>query len=405
MADLLKFQTKLGHYQDRTNWYIMGKVSSELGTRRVRVSTDTTDLKTAEEIHTNWQERERADYRERQRKEVLRASGYNEDDGRLTITVTRAAEIYERQRNAKGKPFKSQCKNDVQKWVDAHGDRLIYNITPDIAYQLALEMFPNRPGRQKRSGTSLISALYNSVARVHTGFEKRTWIHERKTGKQRDHADRDWINQFLALADAWTGMPTKFQVDHRCYQLDPEDYKYMVITATVFLFTTATRITEAGSIKWKHVDFDRRVISVPGQNRKIEKDHDKMLTPDMAASLRYLYSVVPNKPEHYVFPYIGEKSASKNFNRTVDRISSGKLPRLTSHEIGSHGCISILIDEGLTDREISEITGKSVETIKIYGAATRTVKAKKVDGVFGGIATKPVPNVCPNSAQSDSLCA
>ena len=407
MAELLKFETKLGYRQGRSSIHILGVVISEFGRQTLRKSLHTDDMKLAQERYEMWQEKYRADYRERQRKEVLRASGYDENDGRLSCTFAHAADLYEQQRNARGKQLRPDEAKNLQRWVEAHGEKLMYNITPDIAYQMAVEMFPyasdsgratGRAGGRKRFGTSLISAVYNSAARVYTGFEKRTWQHEPPTKKVRPRATREWISEFLALADEWQPATAPFQVDHRRYQLDATGWRTMVKACTVFLLTTGTRIAETGHIRWKNVDLENRIITVPGEHRKNGLSHEKMLTPDIADALRVLHSIVPNLPDQFVFPYLGTASACKNFNRRTDDIIAGKLPRLTSHEIGGHGCITLLLEDGLTDREISEITGKSIETIRIYGSATRKVKSERVAGVFAGITANSVPKVstiCP----------
>ena len=133
----------------------------------------------------------------------------------------------------------------------------------------------------------------------------------------------------------------------------------------MFLFTTAGRIGETALIEWQHVDLKNQSIFIPGENRKNGLGTTKMLTREMVAAFQTLGAHIPSGYGLPLFPYIAITSPARCSNKRIVQVCEDSLEHLTSHEIGSHGCISMLIEAGFTEREISEITGKAMQTIKL----------------------------------------
>ena len=109
----------------------------------------------------------------------------------------------------------------------------------------------------------------------------------------------------------------------------------------------------------------------------------KMLTREMVAAFQTLGAHIPSGHGLPLFPYIANTSPARCFNKRIVQVCGDHLEHLTSHEIGSHGCISMLIEAGFTEREISEITGKAMQTIKLYGQSSARAKLSAVQSVFG----------------------
>jgi len=162
----------------------------------------------------------------------------------------------------------------------------------------------------------------------------------------------------------------------------------LVKTCVMFLFTTASRIGETALIEWQHVDLESQTIFLPGENRKNGLGTTKMLTREMVAALQTLGAHIPRGRGLPLFPYIANTSPARCFNKRIAQVCGDNLVHLTSHEIGSHGCVSMLIEAGFTTREISEITGKAEQTIRLYGQSSTRSKLTAVQSVFGDSGTK-----------------
>ena len=89
-------------------------------------------------------------------------------------------------------------------------------------------------------------------------------------------------------------------------------------------------------------------------------------------------------PSHWsVFPFLHANSPAKSINKRIRQICGDRLPVLTSHEIGGHGCVSALFEAGLTPRAIAELVGRDEGTTSHYGNTTEQAKIETLDRVFG----------------------
>lgn len=369
--------------RQRKNYYIVGKI--QRGNRRFSVSesTRTSDLAAAASYLAAWAEDQKAQHAENKRADTLRKAGV--DDARATITVRDAIAYYHERRAKMGKPITVKFEADnLWRFEQKYGARLIYDISPEMAEDIAAEFLPDvTAATRRRYGTSLIAALYNAVARKHTSFEKRTWQHERSITERRPAASAEWVNEFLSLANQWQPTLQRFQIGRVYYDPDPHAWRVMVKTAVMFLFTTASRIGETSKIKWGDVDFSNRRLVIHAANRKYQQSVHKMLTADVVAALQTLATLIPSHPDLLVFPFLHAHSPAKSINKRIRQICGDRLPVLTSHEIGGHGCVSALLEAGLTPRAIAELVGKDEGTISHYGNTTDRVKIETVDRVFG----------------------
>ena len=177
-------------------------------------------------------------------------------------------------------------------------------------------------------------------------------------------------------------MTQRFQVGRVVYDLDANTWRVMLKASVLFLFTTASRIGETSKLKWGDVDFASRRATMLAENRKYAQTVHKMLSGDMLAALQNLKALIPSLDDLPVFPFLANTGPAKSFNKRVKQVCGDELEVLTSHEIGSHGCITMLIEAGLSNREIAEIVGKDEKTISLYGATTDKVKLNTIDRVF-----------------------
>ena len=369
-------------WRNRPYYYIVGAIYRDgRKIRDVEQSTGAATHGDAAAYLARWikdQERDHQAAKESAQKVALGAH-----NAQATVTVRDAVALY-RARREQERPMRDKFERmNLSRFEDEYGDLLIYEITPARALTLAREFLPHAGAAgHRRYGTALISALYNAAAEQYTSFEARVYKHDRGPVRRRPAANAEWVADFLALTNNWQPMLHRFQVGRVVYDLDANTWRVMLKASVLFLFTTASRIGETSKLKWGDVDFASRRATMLAENRKYAQTVHKMLSGDMLAALQNLKALIPSLDDLPVFPFLANTGPAKSFNKRVKQVCGDELEVLTSHEIGSHGCITMLIEAGLSNREIAEIVGKDEKTISLYGATTDKVKLNTIDRVF-----------------------
>ena len=382
----LRIECQLGRIKKSPRWYILGEVWRGRQREKIEISTRTTDLNIASQALTAWAEEVAADYEKQKQKTMLRAAGVN--DERYEVTLSEAIDIYMQQRIEDGKDFKRRHEvTQLDRMRKMYGHEIVFNIEPERAVRMAKRLYPNASAAtRRRYGTATIAALYNAVAAEYPGFPAKKWRHEKMARNRRPSASREWVAKFMELTDHWTPPIKPTWTDRRQhYNFTTEQWRMLMKTTTLFLFTTGARIGEMAEITWRDVDFENRRVNVSGEFRKNGKDHEKILTPQLVAALSTLAQNTPSDPHLRVFPFLKVHDASKALNKRIKQICGDELTPLTSHSLGGHGAVAQLAGAGLTNRQISEIVGKSESTINLYGELSEKENEAVVNRTFGEI--------------------
>ena len=385
MPQLQEIDVQLTQRKNRPTWQIVGWETDHTGRRsRVRKTTGTVIKSQAQVFLSDWiktRQAEMVEERENAEKvEGVRASaGTKGDLAKQTVTIYDAATEYKRQRVSAGNPVGSKNAAELKyldNLVSAHGDELIYEVTPQIALLWSRELFAGlSKSTQKRYGTQTFAGLYNTMAAMYAGWEYKKWKHDTIPSVRRQAATADWVKNFLAILETW--QPTA----HAGYN-DPT--LRMQISACVrFLFTTGSRISETAKLTWGDISLIDRTVHMKGETRKNGDDVVKVLTDSMVEDFEALANSKYRLKTDPVFEWIANSAPCQTFNSRIKTICSIYLEPMTSHAIGSHGAISTLLEAGYTPRVISEITGKAEETIKHYGKTTMGARAAIANSVFG----------------------
>ena len=381
----LRIEAKLGKIAKSSRYYIIGNVWRGLKKERIEISTRTDDVGIAQAALNSWVEEVRADHEKQKKRQALRDAGVHDD--RYEVTLADAAKLYIKQRAEDGKPITDGHEiNNLERLVEMYGDELVYNIQPERAIRMARRLKPNAAAAtRKRHGTSLIRRLYNAAAVEHAGFEARTFKHDKFTTPERPRADKDWLANFMTLTDEWSPRRRPKWVQRRQkYDLSVPVWRMLIKTTAMFLATTGARIGEMAHINWRDVDWQNNRIFIAGENRKNGQDAYKLLTPALVASLSVLARNMPSEPHLRVFPFFKQgRDACQPMNKRIKEICGDKLPVLTTHELGGHTAVSVLKEQGLSDRQVAHIVDKDESTIRLYGQLSQKESLDAVNHAFG----------------------
>lgn len=139
-----------------------------------------------------------------------------------------------------------------------------------------------------------------------------------------------------------------------------------------FLYSTGCRISEALSVKWGDIDFNRGTLIVTGKG---SKDRLVILGKPAIHALESLYQqVVREKPEHtrvdslvFLGDRFGKLSRTIVEHRMKRYLAEAQLPlTLTPHKL-RHSFATHLLDAGADLRSVQEMLGHaSLSTTQIY---------------------------------------
>ena len=191
------------------------------------------------------------------------------------------------------------------------------------------------------------------------------------------------LNRFLNIARRWGFIPHQSHNQHNIKKLPVGDFKqrfldkheiehllkhcrtsphpflYLIIQ---LLLHTGARIGEARQIKWRHVDFNKRIWTVPvsknGRSRRIVlSDAAIGILNDARAKCERL--MLDTSPDCYVFsnPKSGKPYTSFNSAWFMVRDSAG-LSDVRIHDL-RHTFASLLVNKGVSLYEVQTLLGHS----------------------------------------------
>ncbi len=162
------------------------------------------------------------------------------------------------------------------------------------------------------------------------------------------------------------------------------------------MYATGMRVSEVCRLKWKDLDFDRRVVNIwEGKGRT---DRQVMLPLSFEPLLRELSKTF--QPGEYVFPgertgrHLSPRSAGRAMERAVKIANIGK--RATCHSL-RHSFASHLFEHGTDIRYIQKLLGHvRLETTTIY-TKVAVIRQQQIQSPLDALTGKTRP--CPSPQQ------
>ena len=162
------------------------------------------------------------------------------------------------------------------------------------------------------------------------------------------------------------------------------------------MYATGMRVSEVCRLKWKDIDFDRRVVNVwEGKGRT---DRQVMLPLSFEPLLRELSKTF--QPGDYVFPgertgrHLSPRSAGRAMERAVKIANLGK--RATCHSL-RHSFATHLFEHGTDIRYIQKLLGHvRLETTTIY-TKVAVIRQQQIQSPLDALTGKT--RACPSPQQ------
>jgi len=242
-------------------------------------------------------------------------------------------------------------------------ETLVKDITEGGIIQSSLELLPKaKPATRNRNVIVPTRAVINHCARMK--LCSKISVEQFETVKiVRDYATLEWVEAFMEHAEPHLG------------------------ALALFMFLTGARISEALRLRWKDIDFQRRVAFI-GETKAGNPD-EAHLPQKLIVAMGNITRREPNRP---VFWYTAQSSAKQPWRTAVKRAGIKKL----SFHCCRHGFATALLRAGVDVVTIAKLgRWKSPEHVfKTYGHANedRTV----TDLIAGSKSTQPEESLTEN---------
>lgn len=261
----------------------------------------------------------------------------------------------------------------LKMWSKAAGSRHIKDITPVLIKEILddLKATPFQIGKTtKTRSDATINRYLASLSPVMAFASEWEWISDNPCHKVRKGKESRGRTRFLTEEEVQ-------KLLHACEEAkDTPELKIIVLLA----ITTGGRRGEISSLRWNHVDFQRRrVIFVDTKNG--ETRASPLVGPAYDA-LKKWSRVLPIDKNQYVFPGRTERTINKplDFQKPWSTaLKRSGIKDFRFHDL-RHTAASHLAMNGAGIREIADILGhKTLEMVKRYSHLTQDHKTAVVE--------------------------
>jgi integrase len=170
---------------------------------------------------------------------------------------------------------------------------------------------------------------------------------------KREEKPRERILSAAELRLIWNALPAN---------------EYGVICKLLIL--TGQRLNEIAELRWNEIDFDKGVISLPGERTKNAKPHEI----PMSATVRALLAALPKNGRETVFVTLGQARRKLALDEAITKLNGGlPIPHWTHHDLRRTAATGMVDDvkilPHIIEAVLNHISGHKAGVAGIYNRA------------------------------------